>query len=191
MLAQLRRALLREPEHVDLGAELQASRRTGLDARRLEPLTDAIRAEGALVDLLRRRIELRNIEWTSGDAVLAPDAVLLIEVDDAVAVLDDCAIGRARAKTSGVLAVHALILAHRPHQRPVVARVLVELDQVPEVPRRRRHRLIRVVERRVCEWHVVPFDTRDLAGFAADARGHIDVLAHRLFAVCPGAGHRT
>src|SRR5262245_12497526 len=187
MLTQLRRALLRERNHVDLRAELQTPGRARLDARGLEALSDTIRAERALINLLRGRIELRNIKRTSGDAILTSDAVLLIEVDDAVAVLDDGAVGRARAKTSRVLAVHALVLAHRPHHRAVVARMLVELDQVPEVPRRRRHRLIRVVEGRLRERHVVPFDTRDLARLAADARRDVDVLAHLLFTVRAGA----
>src|SRR5205814_4570440 len=127
--------------HVGLGPKFQTPRRTGFDARRLEPLSDAIRTERALVDLLRGAVELRDVERAPRHAVLAADAVLLLEVDDAVRVLNDGAVGGARAQAAGILAVHALVLAHEPHQRPVVARLFVELDQVPVIPGRRRHRL--------------------------------------------------
>src|SRR3954469_16249655 len=191
MLTQLRRAFLRQGEHVDLGAELEAAGRARLDARGLQTLPDAVRTQRALVDFLGRGIEFRNIERASGYTVLTADAVFLVEVDDPVGVLDDRPLRGTGAEAARILAVHALVLAHRPHQRAVVARMLVELDQVPVVPRRRRHRLIRVVERRLAERHVVPFDTRDLAGFAADTRGRVDVLAHLLFAVHTRARHRT
>ena len=121
-------------------------------------------------------VELRDVERAARDAVLTADAVLLVEVDDAVRVLDDGAVGRARAEAARVLAVHALVLAHEPHQRAVVALVLVELDQVPVVPRRRGHRLVGVVEGGLAERQVVPLDAGDLARLAADAGRHVDVL---------------
>ncbi len=65
-------------------------------------------------------IELRNIEGAAGDAILAADAVFLLEIDDAVAVLHDGAVGRARAQAAGIGAVHALILAHQPAEVAVV-----------------------------------------------------------------------
>src|SRR5476651_762416 len=102
MLAQLRRTRVGDRPHVGFRAELQAPCRARLDARRLEPLPDAVRAERALVDLLRVAVELRDVERTSRHAVLAPDAVLLLEVDDAVRVLDDGAVGRARAEAPGI-----------------------------------------------------------------------------------------
>src|SRR5262245_13078621 len=187
MLAKLRGARLGEAEHVGLRPELQAPGRTRLDARRLEPLPDAIRAQRALVDLLRAAVELRDVERTAGDAVLTADAVLLLEVDDAVRVLDDRAVGRARAQAAGILAVHALVFAHQPLQRAVRVLVLVELDQVPETPGRRRHRLVRVVEVRLLERHVVPLDARHFARLAADARRHVDVLADLFLPLHAGA----
>src|SRR5207247_1471079 len=114
------RSLVGERTHVALRPELQTAGRTRFDARRFEPLPDAIRAERALVDFLGRAVELRDVERTPRDAVLAADAVLLLEVDDAVRVLDDGAVGRACAQAAGILAVHALVLAHQPHQGPVV-----------------------------------------------------------------------
>ena len=45
-----------------------------------------------------------------------------------------------------------------------------------------RHRLIGIVERGFAEWMIVPFDTGDLTGFAADAGSHVDVLADIFFA---------
>jgi hypothetical protein len=62
------------------------------------------------------RIELGNIERAAGDTVTATDTIFLLEVDDAVFILDDGAIGRTRAQTPGIFAVHALIFAHQPHE---------------------------------------------------------------------------
>ena len=72
--------------------------------------------------------------------------------------------------------MHALILAHQPHQVAVTL-IFRELDQVPVVPLSRGHGLIRVIECRFAKWVIIPFDTGDLAGFAADAGRHVDVLA--------------
>src|SRR5262249_11401041 len=132
---------------------------------------------------------LRNVERAARYAVLTPDAVLLLKIDDAVRVLDDGAVGRARAQAPRVLAVHALVLAHQPHQRTPVRLMLVKLDQVPVVPCRVRHRLVRVVERRLLEGHVVPLDARDLARLAADARRDVDVLADLVLALDARARH--
>jgi hypothetical protein len=97
------------------------------------PFAYAIGAEGAFVDALGRGIEARDVEGTSGDAEFAADAVFLVEVDDAVGVFDDGAIGGAGVEASGIGAVHALILAHQPLDGAVGILVLIELDQVPEM----------------------------------------------------------
>src|SRR5437763_12620692 len=183
MIPQLLRTRVRERAHVALRPELQTAGGTRFDARGLESLTDAVRTQGALVDLLRRAVELRDVEGTARDAVLAPDAVFLLKIDDAIGVLNDRAVRRTCAQAPGILAVHALVLAHQPHLRAVVALMLVELDQVPVVPLSGRHRLVRVVEGGLLERHVVPFDARDFAGLAADAGRHVDVLADFFFAL--------
>ena len=67
--------------------------------------------------------------------------------------------------------------------------MLVELDQVPVVPRRRRHRLVRVVERRLLERHVVPLDARNLARLAADAGSDVDVFADLFRTLNTGTGN--
>src|SRR5579864_6531214 len=114
ILAQLLGSLLGDVRHVVFRAELQAARGAGFDAGRLQALTDAIGAERALVDFLRGRIEFRNIEGASGNAEFAADAILLLEIDDAVGVLHDGAVGGTGAQASGIGAVHALVLAHEP-----------------------------------------------------------------------------
>src|SRR2546428_2369186 len=139
MLAKLACPPFRQATHVGLRAELEAAGRTRFDARRFEALSDAVRAQRAFVDLLRRAVELRNIERTTGDAVLAADAVLLIEIDDPVGVLHDGPVGRTCAQAPGIFAVHALVLAHQPLQRAVLPLMRVELDAIPVVPRRRWH----------------------------------------------------
>src|SRR5208282_3208600 len=113
-------------------------------------------------------------EGATGDAVAATDAVGLLEVHDAVGVLDDGAVGRAGSEAAGVGAVHALIFAHEPLQGTVFAFVFVEEDQVPVVPARLRHGLVGVVEDGVAEGQVVPLHAGDFASFAADASGGVD-----------------
>src|SRR5580700_2086057 len=56
VLAQLRGALLRQIFHVVFAAEVQATRRASLDARRLQPLAHAVRAQRALKHALGFRI---------------------------------------------------------------------------------------------------------------------------------------
>src|ERR1700731_300470 len=112
VLAQLFRTLLGNELHVIFAAKLQAAGRASLDASRLQALTDAIGAERALVNFLRRRIKFGNVVRASGDAELAADTVFLLEVDDTVGVLHDGAVGGAGAQAAGIRAVHALVFAH-------------------------------------------------------------------------------
>ena len=177
IFAELIRALVRDEAHVLLAAKFQAAGRTSLDARRFQTLADAIGTERALVNLLRHRIEARNIERAARDAILATNAIFLVKVDNTVGILHDRAVRRARVQAPRIGAMHALVLAHQPLNRPVGILVLVELDQIPEIPVRLRHRLVRVVESRRLERHVVPLDARDLAGLAANAGRGIDELA--------------
>src|SRR5713101_6918308 len=89
------------------------------DAGGLEPHVDAVGAKRALEDFLSLRIELGDVKRTAGQAILAANAILLMEIDDAVGVLYDGAVGRAGAKASRIGAVHALIFAHQPSERTV------------------------------------------------------------------------
>jgi hypothetical protein len=120
-------------------------------ARRFQPFRNAVGTQGAFVDLLRAWIEFRNIEWASRNAVAATDAIRLLEIDNTVVVLHNRAVRRTRRQTARIGAMHAAILAHQPHERPVVALVFVEFDQVPVVPARFGHRLVRVVELRLAK----------------------------------------
>src|SRR5262249_34283004 len=127
--------------HVFFAAEVQAAGGTGLDAGRLQPRANAVRAQRAFVDFLRRGVEFGDVEGTAAHAVLAADTVLLVEVHDAVAVLNDGAVRGTGFQTPGILAVHALVLAHQPVEFAVTVNVFPETDQVPEVPGRIRHSL--------------------------------------------------
>src|ERR1019366_2997826 len=191
IVAELFSALLGDEFHVVLGAELQAARRTGLDACRFQALADAVGAERALVHPLRRGIEARNIEGATGNAEFAADAVFLVKVDDAVGVLHDGAVGGTSREAAGVGAVHALILAHQPLDRAVRILVLVELDEVPEIPARLGHRLVSIVEGGQGEWQVVPLGAGYFARFAADAGGGVDQFADFEVALHAEAGRRT
>src|SRR5947209_11736740 len=130
MIAKLPGAAFGDADHVIFGAKMQASSRTRLDARGLQPFTHAIGAERALKHLLSSGIEFRNIERTSTDAVAAANAVLLLKIDDAIRVLDDGAVCRASAQTSRIGAVHALMFAHQQQHAAVVALVLIDRKSV-------------------------------------------------------------
>src|SRR6267378_7726537 len=177
IVAQLLRALLGDEFHVDFGAELETAGRTCLDARGFETLADAVGAECALVNALGLGIEPRNIKRTTGHAEFAADTVFLVKVDDAVGVLHDGPIGRTSCQASRIGAVHALIFAHEPLDRAIGILVLIELDEVPEIPARLRHGLVGVVEGGRAEGHVVPLNACYFARFAADASGGVDQLA--------------
>src|SRR6185436_16805034 len=112
---------------------------------------------------------------TARPAVLAADAAVGVHVDDAVRVLHDRARRGARRETARVLAVHALVLAHEPHQRAVLL-ALGELDQVPVLRVERRHRLVGGELLRREDAEVVPLLARDLARLAADAGRRVDEL---------------
>ena len=79
--------------------------------------------------------------------------------------------------------MHALIFPHQPLNRSVLTLVFIELDQIPEIPARLRHRLVGIVESGRAERHVVPFDARHFAGLAADASRGIDELANFVIAL--------
>src|SRR5580704_16134129 len=69
--------------------------------------------------------------------------------------------------------------------------MLVEADEVIVIPFRVRHGLVSVVENGFAKWITVPFETGDLAGFAADAGGNVDQLGDAVIARCVEAGDRT
>src|SRR6266480_7638993 len=102
MVAELFGARLREFFHIVFAAKMQAAGGARFDARRLEAFADAVGAKRALEDAMRLRVHLRNVEWAAGNAVTAADAVGLLEVHDAVGVLDDGPIGGTRRETTRV-----------------------------------------------------------------------------------------
>src|SRR5438477_9855854 len=115
MIAKLFSATLRKEVHIYFTTGVQTAGRARLDARRVEPFADAIRAKRALENAMRLGVHLRNVKRASGDAVAAADAIGLLEIHDAVGVLHDGAVRGASGQTAGFGAVHALVLAHQPH----------------------------------------------------------------------------
>src|SRR5438309_3106066 len=182
MLAKLLRAPFGKKPHILLTAEVQTARRAGLDARRLEPFADAIRAQRTLENAMGLGVHLRNVKRASGDAIAAANAIGLLEIDDAIGVLHDGAVRWARRQAAGLGAMHALVFAHQPHQRTVfLADVFVEEDEVPVIPARFRHRLVGVVENGFAEGKVVPLHAGDFASLAADAGRGVNELADGVF----------
>ena len=100
--------------------------------------------------------------------------MFLLKIDDTVGELHDGGIRRARFQTARLLAMHAAVFAHQPHQIVVGVNVLGEFDEVPIIPARLRHGLVGVVEDRRREGITVPFQTGDFASFATDACRHVN-----------------
>src|SRR3984893_15610205 len=109
---------------------METAGRTGFDARGLEADRDPVDAQRALGHLAGRLGEAGNVEGAAGLAVLAADAIVRVDVDDAIVVLDDRARRGTGCQAARLVAVHALILAHEPGESAVEV-PFVEADQVP------------------------------------------------------------
>src|SRR5262249_47744466 len=149
------------------------------DTGRLEPNGDAVRAQRALVGFVIALGDARNVERAAGDAVAATDAVLLVEVHDAVGVLDDRTRGGAGLHATRILTMHPAILADQPLQ---VTRAVVLLRKAHQRPGARAQ-IVRVLVLpgvgAALTPQVVPLHAGDLAGFAADTLARIDELGDR------------
>ncbi|MOA01691.1 hypothetical protein D3C78_1211120 [compost metagenome] len=166
--------------HVLLAAEHDGAGRAGLHTGGLQPYRDAVGTQGALVGFVILLRNPRNVERATGDAVAATDAVVLVEVDDAVGVLDDRAWARTSLQATGLGAVHAAVLADQPLQVTVGIFMLGEAHQGPGLG----PQVMRVIVSAVAVPHLVtqlvPFRAGDLAGLATDALGGVDQLGHLL-----------
>src|SRR5690606_3316708 len=100
-------ALLGMLLHRLLAAEDDGPGRAGLHAGRFHTHRHAIGTQAALVGLAVLLRDARDVERAAGDAVTATDALVLVEVDDAVGVLHDRPRARAGSKATGFGAVHA------------------------------------------------------------------------------------
>src|SRR5260370_29234285 len=107
VIAELLGASLREELHVVFAAEMQATCGARFDACRLQPFAHAVRTQRAFVNPFGRRIEFRDVEGASADAVAAADAVGLLEIDDAIGVLHDGPVRGTRRQTSRLGTMHA------------------------------------------------------------------------------------
>src|SRR5690606_9017651 len=171
--------LLRVSQHVLLRAENERAGRARFDARGLASGRDAIGAERAVVRLAVDAREPRGVERAAGDAVAVADAVLAVEVDDAVRVLHDRAGRRARGEAARLRAMHAAVLADQPLEIAALVLVLGETHHGP--------RMLGEIERVVVDpraradlvAQVVPFHARDLTRLAADALRRVDQLRDR------------
>jgi len=162
--------------HIFLGAEHQGSGRAGLDARRLHAHSDTIGAQRALIGLVVALGDARNVERACGHAVAAADAVLLLEVHDAVGVLHDGARGRTGLEAARIGAVHAAVLADQPFEIAFRVLVLREAHQRPRAVGEIGGILVAAEVRADIIAQIVPLHARDLAGLTAYALGGVDEL---------------
>src|SRR5690606_4739555 len=136
----------------------------------------AVRAQRALVRLAVELRDPRNVERAAGDAVAAADAVLAIEVDDAVRVLHDRPGRRARLQAPRILAVHAAVLADQPFEIAAFRLVLGEAHHGPRMLGEIERIVVDAGARADLVAQIVPLHARDLARLAADALRRVDQL---------------
>ena len=166
--------------HVLLAAEHDGSGRAGLDAGGLQTYCHPVRAQRALVGLVILLRDARDIEGTAGDAIATADAMVLVEVDDAVGEFDDCPRARAGLQAARVSAVHATILADQPFQVTRRVFMLSEAHQRPGLGAEVMGVVVSPVVVTDLIAQFVPFRTGNLTRLATDAFGGIDQLGHFL-----------
>ena len=88
--------------------------RAGLHASWLETSFYTVNTHVAFVDLFCFLIEPRDVEGASSNTELAADALILIDVDDAVLILDDRSWGRTGVKAARLFAVETRVLLNEP-----------------------------------------------------------------------------
>ncbi|KAG1254663.1 hypothetical protein G6F68_010739 [Rhizopus microsporus] len=162
--------------HRLLAAEGDRTGRAGLHAGRLLAHRHAVRAQRALVGLVDLLGNARDVERAAGDAVAAANAVLFLEIDDAVGVLDDRARRRAGLQATRIAAVHAAFLADQPFQLALLVLVLAELHHRPRLFTQVGRVVIAADAAADLVAQVVPLHAGDLAGLATDALAYIDQL---------------
>ncbi len=162
--------------HRLLAAEGDRAGRAGLHAGRLLAHRHPVRTQRAFVGLVVLPGNARHVERTTGHAVAAADAVLFLEVDDAIGVLDDRAGRRTGLQAARIAAVHAAFLADQPLQLALLVLVLAELHHRPRLIAQVRWIVIAAHAAADLVAQVVPFHAGDLAGLAADAFAHVDQL---------------
>ncbi|MNR37624.1 hypothetical protein D3C85_1556610 [compost metagenome] len=86
---QLRHTFSRQGFHILFRAKVDSACRTGFHAGRFLADVHAIDAQRTFVDAVVFRVQSRHVERTAGNAVAAADALLRLEVDDAIGILND------------------------------------------------------------------------------------------------------
>src|SRR5690606_2852989 len=99
-----------------LGAKDDSPSRAHFHASRLKAHRYAIRAQSTFVGFVILFRDAWYVKRTTSNAVAAANAFILIEVDDAIGVLDDCTWTWARFEAAWVFTVHAAILTDQPFE---------------------------------------------------------------------------
>ena len=109
-LAQSLELLVGQGQHVVLDAPFDGIGRTRLHTGWLESRFDTVDTHIALGDRFGLRVETGYVEGTTRHTILTSNTVLLVEVDNAILILDDGAGCWAREQATRLLAVKAGVL---------------------------------------------------------------------------------
>ena len=108
---QLAHALCRQRFHILFRAKVDSAGWAGLHAGRFLPNHHAVNAQRTFVDAVVFRVEARNVERTARNAITAANALLGLEVDDTVGILNNCTFRRARFQAAWIGTVHTAVFA--------------------------------------------------------------------------------
>ena len=160
-------------EHPVLGPDGQGPRNTGLDARWRFIAPEAVIAQVALGDLVRRPVVTGDVEGAGGDALFAADAAGRIQPHGPEFRMIK---GPARTDlhTGRIGTVHAALFPEEPIEGPFFIYMLLKANQGPRVPLEFRGVLVGARLLRSQARHLVPLLTRHLTAAAGGALRRID-----------------
>ncbi|MNT57685.1 hypothetical protein D3C72_1950720 [compost metagenome] len=95
---------------------------TGFHAGRLLTHAHAIHAQRAFVYPVIVFVQPRNVERTTRDTVAAANAVILLEIDDTIGVLNNGPRRRTRFQAPRIFTLHTAVFADQPLQLAVLVR---------------------------------------------------------------------
>ena len=106
------------------------------------------------------------------------NAFILVEVDDAIGILNDCSGTRAGLEAAWVFAMHTAVLTDQPFEVVIGSFMLRVTHHRPRIGSQVAGVVVHPNVATNLVTQIIPFRTRHLAGLAADAQCGIDEFCH-------------